>query len=100
MGDLLRDERLEIRAIAHAVGFGTSGEVAIESAHRGEMQAAQHPVEIMHRRWWRGRRAAAAVRTRPRRGHDTASLRAMRRTTYSDPMRRWKSARWSTSRNA
>jgi len=92
--DLLGDERLQIRVIAHALAFGTEGELPIESPHGRQMEAAQHAIQIMD---WRRRHArgsaSTALRSRGARAHDAASCtpspaRAASWTTYSAPISR------------
>ena len=49
MRDLFGDERVEIRAIAHALRFGLHGELGVQATDGRQMQALEHRVEIGRR---------------------------------------------------
>src|SRR5690606_9875733 len=70
VGDLLGHERGQIVTVAHALLLGPGGELGIEPAHGGQVQAAQHAVEVE-----RGGGGA----------HEATSARAASSTTYSAP---------------
>lgn len=75
MRNLFGDEGFEIGVITHAVALRARGEIPIEATDRRQVQAPEHPLEIVDR----GRRARGRAPTRPRGGsgaaaHDTASV--------------------------
>src|SRR5439155_18136557 len=49
MSDFLGDQQREEVTMAQALGFGAGLEFGVESTHGGQMQAAQHAVEIERR---------------------------------------------------
>jgi hypothetical protein len=55
--DLLGDQRLEIRVVAHPVRFRAGGQLGIQPPDGREVQTPEHAVEIMD---WRGRRTRQA----------------------------------------